>query len=234
MDAERAVGEDALQMITIITPTADRPAAWPHIERWMAAQTVQPDQWIVADDGINAAPVTKGQEVVRRKRTAEGGASLAMNVLASIPHVRGDVVLVIEDDDYYRKDHIEVCVERLKRHRATGCTWLNYYNLNFRAWRRLRNSCAALCNTAFRADELSHLESAANEALDRGIYHVDRLFWQRVGTDGLHDQETVIGIKGLEGLAGIGIGHRPGRGWISDPRGKKLREWVGNDASVYL
>lgn len=199
----------------------------------MARQTLRPDQWIVADDGTTQAPLTMGQIHVRRPRKETGGASLAMNLLAAIPHVTGDVVLVMEDDDYYRPDHIAVCVERLRRHCATGCTWLNYYNLRLRAWKRIRNSCAALCNTAMRADCLPTLERAANQALEQGIYHVDRLFWQQVGKAGLHEQETVIGIKGLDGMPGIGIGHKPGPGWRPDPAGRKLREWVGADAEQY-
>src|SRR5690606_41326248 len=86
-------------------------------------------------------------------------------------------------------------LRHLERHKATGCVWLNYYNLKFRKWRRIRNSCAALCNTAFRRECLPMLADAAREAIDLGIYHVDRLFWRRVGPDGLHEDETVIGLK---------------------------------------
>lgn len=220
-------------MITVITPTADRPAAWPLAERWMARQTVQPDQWIVADDGETAAPLTRGQLHLRRPRKETGGASLAMNVLTALPKIAGDIVIFVEDDDMYRGNHIEVCVKRLQRHRATGCTWLNYYNLQANAWRRIRNSCAALCNTAFRAECVPQMQRAAEQALERGIYHIDRLFWRQVGTAGLHEQETVIGIKGLPGLAGIGIGHRPDGKWKADPRRAKLREWLGEDADAY-
>lgn len=220
-------------MITVITPTADRPAAWPLAERWMSRQTVQPDQWIVADDGEQAAPLTMGQLHLRRARKETGGASLAMNVLAALPHISGDVVIVWEDDDFYRANHIETCLKRLQRHRATGCTWLNYYNLQAKAWRRISNSCAALCNTAFRAECTPQMQRAAEQAMERGIYHIDRLFWRQVGTAGLHEQETVIGIKGLPGLAGIGIGHRPDGKWKADPSRAKLREWLGQDADAY-
>lgn len=232
MEGEGAVGSEALPLITVITPTADRPAAWPLAERWMSRQTVQPDQWIVADDGRSPAPLTMGQEHVRRERTHEGGASLAMNLLAAIPRVQGDVVLVMEDDDYYRPNHIETCLKHLERHRAAGCIWLNYYNVEHRSWRRIKNSCAALCNTSFRRECLPMLEQAARDAMAQGIYHVDRLFWRMAGTDGLHGDETVIGIKGLPGMKGIGIGHRPGAGWAKDD-GRKLREWIGEDAEAY-
>ena len=220
--------------VTVITPTADRPAAWPLAERWMARQTVQPDQWIVADDGTAPAPLTAGQEHIRRPRTELGGASLAKNLLAAIEQVRGDVVLIMEDDDFYRSNHIEVCIERLRNFRATGSIWLNYYNLQLMGWRRIRNSCAALCNTAFRAECLPTLENAARGALRQGVYHVDRLFWQQVGKSGLHEVETVVGMKGLPGMAGIGIGHKAGASWRDDPAGDQLRRWIGEDAEAYL
>lgn len=199
----------------------------------MAGQTIQPDQWIVADDGVTPAPLTMGQLHIRRERRETGGASLAMNILAAIPHVTGDYVVIMEDDDYYRANHLETCLRHLELHKATGCVWLNYYNLKFRKWRRIRNSCAALCNTAFRRECLPMLADAAREAIDLGMYHVDRLFWQRVGPDGLHEEETVIGLKGLPGMKGIGIGHRPGAGWRADPNGAKLREWIGEAADYY-
>lgn len=221
-------------MITLITPTADRPAAWPHLERWIARQTVPYAQWIVVDDGVNPAPLTMGQEHIRRKRSETGGASLAMNILAAIPHVRGEQVVIVEDDDYYRATHLQVCAGGLRQHRATGCRWLNYYNLNIRSWMRIKNACAALCNTALHVSLLPHLQQAALQALEQNIYHIDRLFWQRVGTAGLHDVETVIGIKGLPGTPGIGIGHQPDRaGWQPDLRGRKLRHWLGDDAAFY-
>ena len=190
-------------------------------------------EWIVVDGGEIAASLSMGQ-VHSHKPAVPGATNLCHNILRAIQHVTGDVVLIVEDDDNYRPDHIAVCVERLRKHRAVGCTWLNYYNVPARAWRRIRNSCAALCNTAFRAECLPHLQQAAHGALAQGIYHVDRLFWQQVGSAGLHEQETVIGIKGLDGMPGIGIGHRPGPGWHPDAGGKKLREWVGADAEAYL
>lgn len=220
-------------MITIITPTADRPAAWPLIERWMAAQTVRPSQWIVADDGERPAPLTMGQMHIRRPRTHTGGASLAHNILAALPHVTGEAVFIIEDDDYYRPNHVELNTFLLRTHRAVGCRWLNYYNLQVRGWMRIRNACAALCNTALRAEAMPLLEEAAQDALDQGIYHVDRLFWRSVGHQGLHDRETVVGMKGLPGMPGIGIGHKRDARWNLDRGTVKLREWLGDDARCY-
>jgi hypothetical protein len=44
----------------------------------------------------------------------------------------------------------------------------------------------------------------------------------------------VIGIKGLPGRMGIGIGHRQSFKGQDDPDGLKLREWIGDDAGIYL
>ena len=230
------MGEAALPVITVITPTSDRPAAWPLCERGMAAQTVQPGQWIVADDGHAPAPLTLGQQHVRRERTATGGKSLALNLLAAIPHVRGDVVMIVEDDDAYQPHHLETQLRHLERHDATGGTWLDYYNLRFRGWRTLRNRCAALCNTAFHAAYLPVLARACERVLDAddGFYGVDALFWEAMGPSGLHQERTVVGIKGLPGTAGIGIGHRPGRGWHRDPSWSQLRRWIGHRADDYI
>jgi hypothetical protein len=37
-------------MVTLLTVTGGRPEAWGLCKRWMAAQTVQPDRWIIVDD----------------------------------------------------------------------------------------------------------------------------------------------------------------------------------------
>lgn len=233
MDTEARMGQEALPVITVITPTADRPAAWPLIERWMANQTIQPGQWIVADDGEEPAPLTMGQTHIRRPRKEVGGASLAKNILAAIPHVQGQIVVICEDDDYLKPNHIEVSTRMADSFGAAGCIWLNYYNLKFQAWRRIRNTCAALCNTAFHVEHLEKLADAAEESLYRKIYHVDRLFWQRVSREGLHEIETVVGIKGIPGMPGIGIGHKTSGHWNPDRDGSKLREWIGEDADLY-
>lgn len=218
-------------MITLITPTADRPEAFALCERWMARQTVQYDQWIVVDDGITPLTPTMGQQHITRWRNGEGVASLAGNLLAAIPHVEGDYVFIIEDDDYYQPSHIEVQVNHLQTHSLVGCRWLHYYNLG-RGWRRIRNKCSALCNTAFEKRHLIDLGLAARKAIDEGTYHVDGLLWESVGYDGLHNDITVIGMKGLPGRKGIGIGHHSD-GWRVDPGKRQFKAWLGEDAAYY-
>lgn len=223
--------------ISIITPTADQPTGMALCERWMARQTVQPDEWIVADDGNVPATLSMGQLHVVRHRQHDGGKSLAGNMLAALERVTGDVVVVVEHDDWYSPNHIEVCVGRLKAANATGAQTQRYYNVEHRCWIVMQNIGSALCNTAFRADLVPAMRAAAERAFQRGAIGVDRLFWDSVhkGKD-VHRVETVVGIKGLPGRKGLGMGHRPKdrpSRWTADPDLRQLRAWVGDDVEAY-
>ena len=224
--------------ISVITPTADQPRGIELLEGYMSRQTVQPDEWIVADDGNVPARLTMGQLHLVRPRMQEGGRSLASNMLAALDRVTGDVVVVFEHDDWYASDHIETSLLGLRQARATGSKWQRYYNVEHRCWIMMQNIGSALCNTAFRTDLAPAMRVAAERALEAGTYGLDRLFWDSLsGADKcITETETVVGIKGLPGRPGLGLGHRPNasRQWTFDPDAEKLREWVGNDASSYF
>ena len=224
------------ERITLITPTCDQPTGIALCEQYMARQTMGFDQWIVADDGIEPAKLTMGQTHIVRQREHEGGRSLAGNILAALPHVAGDIVLVIEHDDWYAPDHIATCVEQLRGVMACGSVWQRYYNVEHQCWIVMRNIGSALCNTAFRRELIPAMQAAAFGAFRTGKYSVDRMFWDSIAEQDwrLHEVDTVVGIKGLPGRAGLGLGHRPdkSRRWIYDS-GEKLREWIGGDAPIY-
>lgn len=234
MDAQVSVGSEALPMkVTLITPTCDRPEAIRLCEMYVARQSYPIHQWIVADGGQVSAVLTMGQEHIHDPKPP-GPMNLVNNIRNAIPKITGDVVVFMEDDDSYTDNHVEVCVRKLHGYQAAGCIWLNYYNIKFQAWRRIRNTCAALCNTALKSSQLHLLSAACDEAERREIYHVDRLFWNRIRKGNLHSQETVTGIKGVAGSPGIGIGHKTSGRWINDLDGSKLREWIGEDARYYV
>lgn len=218
--------------VSVVTPTCDQPLGLLLLERYMARQTVQPDEWIVADDGVEPARLTAGQTHIIRQRREEGGRSLAANMLAALERVTGHVVVVFEHDDWYAPHHIEVCLERLQRAPATGSQWQRYYNVHHRCWRRMRNVGSALCNTAFRADQVPAMQAAAQRVLATGTIGLDRFFWDSIRGD-VHEIDTVVGIKGLPGRMGLGMGHRPAQGWTADPGMTQLAEWIGEDVENY-
>lgn len=89
--------------LSIITPTCDRPAGIALCERYMARQTLQPHEWIVADGGSTPAALTMGQ-VHLHHPGERGAANLAGNILRALDAVTGDAVVVWEDDDWYAPD----------------------------------------------------------------------------------------------------------------------------------
>lgn len=221
--------------ISLITPTADQPTGIALAERFIARQTVKPDEWIVADDGETPATLTMGQVHIVRKRQHEGGRSLASNMLAALEVATGDLIIIIEHDDWYAPDHIETCVQRLKAGGATGSINQRYYNVEHRSYRLMKNIGSALCNTAFTSDHKKGMKRAAEKAFRDGRICVDRYFWDALPRSywDIHSVDTVVGIKGLPGRKGLGLGHRPDHRWTDDD-GTVLRQWVGDDADEYL
>jgi glycosyltransferase involved in cell wall biosynthesis len=216
--------------ISLITPTADQPLGLSLLERYIAAQTVKPDEWIVADDGDVPATLTMGQTHIVRKRTEQGGRSLATNMLAALEAVTGDIVIVAEHDDLYLPNHIAECVKGLAKQGAYGCPTLCYYHVRLRIWAQMRNRGSALCQTAFRSSLIPDMRRSCEAAYAANTGSVDWKFWEP-RQQLAKGPQTVIGIKGLPGRVGLGIGHRPKdttqRRWNKDPHMIKLKEWAG-------
>lgn len=226
--------------VSVLTPTCNRPWAMRLTERWMARQTLQPDEWIVVDGGQTPSAVTRGQRYFHRP-SAPGAQNFALNLLEGLQHVTGDILVCWEDDDYYAPTHLETIVRQLldaPGASIAGDDQQRYYNVQHRRWRIFQNRGASLCQTALRASVLPLFRRIATEQLGRQHYGIDAGLWQ--GTSkaawALRRTNTVVGIKGLPGQAGLGIGHRPlyAAGWTLDPAGATLRAWIGADADVYL
>lgn len=223
--------------ISVLTPTCDRPVAFALCERWIARQTVQPDEWIVADGGQVPAVCTMRQIHLHNPRQP-GAENFAHNLLAGIAAAKGDICVVIEDDDHVAPTHIESLVAALACPYSllAGDDVQRYYNVAHRCWRIFNNVGASLCQTAMRRGALGLFETIIRQCLASGTYGIDTTLWRAVPTAqwALTGKQTVLGIKGLPGQAGLGIGHRPaGPGWAPDPDLAKLREWIWEDAELY-
>jgi len=223
--------------VSVITPTCDRPAGIALLERWMARQTRQPDEWIVADGGQTPAVCTMGQRHRHHARPA-GATNFAMNLLGALEWVTGTVVIVAEDDDWYAANHIETLVAQLARPGVliAGDDQQRYYNVPHRKWRLFNNKGASLCQTGMARAVLPAFTTAIEKCLRAKTYGIDGALWasQPDRARSLVRASTVLGIKGLPGQVGLGIGHRPLAGWTSDPQGARLRAWIGADAEWYL
>jgi len=225
-----------MSRLSVITPTCDRPVAFGLLEGFMRAQTRQPDEWIVADGGIVPADVTLGQRVVRSPRPP-GASNFLHNLEGALAVATGDVILFLEDDDHYQPTHLERLMGQLADEDAliAGDDVQRYYNVRQRCWRVFQNRGASLCQTGLKRALLPLLSRVIAACQRRHAFSVDAELWELVPAPAqrLARTETVVGIKGLPGRAGLGIGHRPsGPEWHPDPTLATLRSWIG-DCSMY-
>lgn len=223
-----------MPQVTLITATGGRPEAFALCERWMAKQSYGGElQWIVVDDGPEPTPVNLGQTVVRPAPLwSPGQITLARNLLAALPHVRGEKVLFIEDDEYYGPRYLANMDAALDMAPIAGQVPARYYNLPSRKYRDCGNYAhASLCQTGIRASYLQAVRWVCErntKFIDIELFrHADSVYLDRFRDD-------VVGMKGLPGRGGIGMGHKPkGGSWSADPDLAVLNDWLGADAAAY-
>lgn len=226
-------------MLTLLTATGARPAAWALCERWMARQDYAgPVRWIIVDDGPEPQPVTfrrDGWQLVLVRPSpqwAPGQNTQARNLLKGLAAVDpADSLVIIEDDDWYAADWLTTVAAELQHAELVGEHRARYYNVQQRSGRQLANTGhASLCSTAMRGSALQELAAAC---LARPKF-IDLELWRRPRDRRLFGGHRVVGIKGLPGRGGIGMGHDPDFKGEADASGELLRQWVGADAEVYL
>jgi hypothetical protein len=208
-------------MITLLTVTGGRPEAWALCKRWMAAQTVQPDRWIIVDDVGDVPEAT----IQVTPRWQPGQNTQARNLLSGLEAYEGGKLLIIEDDDYYSPNYIENMSKWLDRFDLVGERNALYYHVGQRVWRNCNNRThASLCATG-----MSDVTKFVTICQKMSKF-IDLELWKG-GTGRLFDTQMTVGIKGLPGRPGIGAGHRM-KG-ISDPNLSVLRKRIGSDSAAF-
>ncbi len=195
--------------ITILTTTCDRPEAFAVCERWMARQTVKWLQWLVLDDGETKATCTQGQEHHHWPQF-RGHGSMVNKIKRALEDdlIKGDALIVIEDDDFYAADYLQWCLTALANHALIGeCSNL-YYNVRHRWWFDHANRHhASLCATAMRRSVFPQLLAECNFSLDPFI---DSRLWEncrlpkQAHAPFPGQRRRTIGIKAMPGNFGVG------------------------------
>ena len=234
--------------VSVVTPTANRPQGLALLEGWMARQTVQPDEWIVADGGISATVLMQGQRHLYDPSVPAGVENFLANLARGLRAATGDLIVIMEDDDWYDRTHLQTIVRQLSQLAVgiAGDPQQRYYHLPSQRWKVMNNKGASLCQTGFRRQYVSRLLDVIADRRTRATHPspterrralgVDFYFWHAVPCThwSLEPTRTVVGLKGLPGQAGLGIGHRPTGGWTPDPDGAQLQSWVGaQDQALY-
>jgi hypothetical protein len=206
----------------------------------MTNQTVRPDQWLVVDDGTVPFVPTVPMEYVRREPRADDPKHmLAIKLQKAIPLIKGDKILIIEDDEYYAPAYVGEMVKHLNGGKIAGITQNRYYHVPTGGYYQMHNmGHASLAETAFSSAFLPTFKTA----VDTGIFtdYLDIRLWRMArqssarnfkfggrvlttrGRQGMSqslnneiflfsdsDRPLYVGIKGLPGRAGIGMGHNP-------------------------
>jgi len=225
-------------MLTLLTATGARPAAWALCERWMARQDYTgPVRWVIVDDGAEPQPVAfrrDGWHLVLVRPSPHwlpGQNTQARNLLKGLAAVGADERLaIIEDDDWYAPDWLTTVNRELDRAELVGENRARYYNMQQRRGRQLANTGhASLCSTAMRGSALQDFA----EACRARPKFIDLELWRRAPGKHLFGGNRVVGMKGLPGRGGIGMGHGAAFNGQADADGLLLRSWVGDDAEAY-
>lgn len=208
----------------------------------MAAQTRQPDQWLICSGGRAHPALPRAIMMPLLAPPPPGPVNLVENLLHGLDFASGDVIVFIEDDDWLHPHHIECLVKQFEASPsivAAGDDLQRYYNLPHRLYRTFDNVGASLCQTAISRSIVPVFKAVAEGCAKRGSFGIDTTFWREIMGAyevSLVRTKTVVGLKGLPGQPGLGIGHRPkGQGWLPDPTGHVLAEWIGDeDAKRYM
>lgn len=229
-------------MITLITPGGGRHEAFKLCEKYMQRQTIWgkvPIQWIVADDN-KKDPVKctlKQEHIYGALEWEPGFNTLRYNLAASLPFVKGDYIFIIENDDYYRPEYLEVGMEFLKRADLIGNSNVTYYSLKSpRGFKEMKNfQHASTCQTAFRKSYLPHFK----RSIHSGEQYFDLHLWG-VAHRYKHKfilfsgMDLCVGMKCTPGRGGIGCGHTD-NDFTPDPHFIKLKQLIGiKDAEPYI
>ncbi len=231
--------------ISVVTCTFNRPVAFALLERWMAAQTRKPDQWLVLEDSETPTPCTMGQQHVYLPEM-RGPNSMVNKLRHALENnlITGDILVLAEDDDIYMPDYLAWVESALVTLDLIGEGRNLYYNVRNRWWFDHGNTGhASLCATSMKRAAFPALlkvciDSAKRPEKDRPF--IDSQLWaQFTGKKRVFDpiamkRRLTIGIKAMPGAKGYGSGHDVDSGWaIRDPKLIKLRELIGERADDY-
>jgi len=235
--------EDVRQKtITVITPTGDRPLAFALCQQWMRHQTRQPDQWIVVDDGKTPMEPSVPMQYVRREpQPNDPRHTLILNLKTAMPLIKGDKIIIMEDDEYYAPGYLAKMTLGLDKHEVIGIGKSRYYHLPSAGNFRIGNMChASLAETGFRNSFLPMFD----KLLAKNNVYLDYDMWKKakearcgfIFTDDI--DPLYVGIKGLPGRAGIGRGHDLTlyNNHPFDKTRKTLKKWIPNidDFNIYM
>lgn len=226
-------------LVTVVTPTGDRQAAFSLCEKWIERQTFRDFQWVVVDDGRVPTEVTIPAILITREPSPPGQNTQGKNLELAISQATGRYIAFVEDDDWYKEDYLETMMLKINEgYDAVGEAQAFFYNIRDRRYKRVKNfKHAALCQTVISKKMLPFILKIIKD--DKLLYDIG--LWSLMSdfdykTFLFPEAAKVAGIKGLPGRPGIGRGHFDTSQWnVDDEKYSKLIEFIGEkDANIYM
>jgi hypothetical protein len=230
-------------MIILITPTGGRPKQIELCAKFMQNQDYSGQVlWIIIDDceprttDFITEDFRENWQVIKiypKPVWQPGQNTQGRNICTGINEAKKHnpkAIFIIEDDDYYKPFYLTKTLEKLEGFDLAGQMKTVYYNVTIKRWIENQNlEWSSLFQTAFTPTVIPVIESLYSEKF------IDFILFRQVSKVNLFDGEKLsIGIKGLQGRAGIGAGH----GWIKhmtpDPESIVLKQFLNEDAKYYL
>lgn len=226
--------------ISVVTTTHNRPRCLELLELWLARQTVQPWEWLVIDDGTDHYLPRHHATVHLRDFAGEITDSFRGNWLHALDRIHGDMVIVMEDDDWYHPRYIETMVALLGPGDLAGLAGEAIYHPRMQRWMTMCNGDNASLASTVWPSRVSPVLGAHVAAIDT-VYQ-DCYLWcaayarqwdYRLTLNRADDGRSLhVGLKGLPGAKGLGHYH-DGQFGLPDPGGRILERWVGRmDAAL--
>lgn len=228
--------------VSIITCTGFRPEALALCQKFIEWQNYKGQiQWIVVKDESTAhnLKTTKKNITIEQyygpKLWEPDYNTQRSNMEFAMTKVKGDFLLIFEDDDFYKPNYIQTYVDILKHVEAVGITFAKYYHLKVPGWKVLHNDKhASLASTGVSKWGIPYMVKAINS----GDMYIDRAFWQMIHENKrpnalIGGSSLMIGIKGMVGRQGITPSHKELRDYQMDVGCVKLQEWIQNSYELY-
>lgn len=106
-------------LVSLITPTANREHLLPHAYGWVAGQSWSNWEWLVLDDGpAPSAILSEIQDDRVRYQHSTRRLTVGEKRNRLVAAARGDIIVHIDDDDFYAPDYVRFMVAALAEHKA--------------------------------------------------------------------------------------------------------------------
>jgi hypothetical protein len=149
-----------------------------------------------------------------------------------------DAVVICEDDDWYRSDHVAEMVRLLEQAELVGQGATVSYHIPSSGFVKPDNNpfFCSLHSTAIRTSQLEALLRVLNhpDAVDqKGRVRIDVLLWRVPLSKRQTLTPTCVSMKGMPGTPGLSAKHEP---WFYDEFDRDrsfLRYLIGDDVALY-